>query len=206
MKEPKQNYIITKVGNLRYRQLQVGSDYYLLDLDTHIWTWLIPTSVWWFPMRAYKLDKPIPIPSLATKGTIHPSFFAAITTIILVRFSYLIPSLGEYINIYVLFFLIQSCILICKWISSRRLEKVSDDYIFIRLVIPKSEWVEFYKVLFIPMVLFLILLLWNVSQFFVSNGLLTMFLLLVMLTTLYYFFNNLGRSPQKVKKLIKISS
>ena len=70
---------------------------------------------------------------------------------------------------------------------------MSDDYIFIRLVIPKSEWVEFYKVLFIPMVLFLILLLWNISQFFVSNGLLTMFLLLVMLTALYYFFNNLGR-------------
>ena len=83
---------------------------------------------------------------------------------------------------------------------------MSDDYIFIRLVIPKSEWVEFYKVLFIPMVLFLILLLWNISQFFVSNGLLTMFLLLVMLTALYYFFNNLGRSPQKVKNLIKIGS
>lgn len=79
-------YRLTKIKNSRYRQLQIGNDYYLLDLDAKKWLWFFPLCVWLFPIKAYRLEKPKEVRERRKAQLDMPLLLAPILTITLSTF------------------------------------------------------------------------------------------------------------------------
>lgn len=75
-----------QIGNSRYRQLQIGSDYYLLDLDAKKWLWFLPLCVWLFPIKAYRLETPREVSKSRQTKLDIPLILAPLMTITLSTF------------------------------------------------------------------------------------------------------------------------
>ncbi|MEI5991700.1 hypothetical protein A5881_003237 [Enterococcus termitis] len=43
--------------NKRYKLAELDTDYYLIDMDSNIFAYFLPTLVWFFPFRAVEIDK-----------------------------------------------------------------------------------------------------------------------------------------------------
>ncbi|HEL2554421.1 TPA: DUF443 family protein [Streptococcus suis] len=181
MKEPEQNYIITKVGNLRYRQLQVGSDYYLLDLDTHIWTWLIPTSVWWFPMRVHRLKGPKFFVS-KKQPQISPYLVSSLVAIFFTRFSLVYTNYNQFISGSIM---LGVCVLLflARLLWSKKQAVEFTEVKIVRIEFSKSSRRNYFKRMVFP-ILFLFTILFVGAYYFLIGellGIVVVFILFLML-------------------------
>lgn len=43
--------------NSQFKLLKVDSRYYLVDVDSNFWVFILPILVWFFPLRAFEIDK-----------------------------------------------------------------------------------------------------------------------------------------------------
>ncbi|MBO3755746.1 DUF443 family protein [Streptococcus suis] len=181
MGELEQNYIITKIGNLRYRQLQIGNEYYLLDLDTHIWTWLVPASVWWFPMRAYRLQGPKSFVG-KKQPSISPYLVSSLVAIIFTRFP-----LGHTIEnqFFAISIVLGGCLLLflARLVWSKQQVVNIADVKTVRIDFSKSSRLNYLKRMVFP-ILFLFTLLFVGAYYFLMGellGIVVVFILFLML-------------------------
>ncbi|HEL1585865.1 TPA: DUF443 family protein [Streptococcus suis] len=197
MGELEQNYIITKIGNLRYRQLQIGNEYYLLDLDTHIWTWLVPASVWWFPMRAYRLQGPKSFVG-KKQPSISPYLVSSLVAIIFTRFP-----LGHTIEnqFFAISIVLGGCLLLflARLVWSKQQVVNIADVKTVRIDFSKSSRLNYLKRMVFP-ILFLFTLLFVGAYYFLMGellGIVVVFILFLML------LNTSGASvvPDDIEKI-----
>lgn len=197
MGELEQNYIITKIGNLRYRQLQIGNEYYLLNLDTHIWTWLVPASVWWFPMRAYRLQGPKSFVG-KKQPSISPYLVSSLVAIIFTRFP-----LGHTIEnqFFAISIVLGGCLLLflARLVWSKQQVVNIADVKTVRIDFSKSSRLNYLKRMVFP-ILFLFTLLFVGAYYFLMGellGIVVVFILFLML------LNTSGASvvPDDIEKI-----
>ncbi|MBY4634614.1 MULTISPECIES: DUF443 family protein [Streptococcus] len=197
MRDLEQNYIITKIRNLRYRQLQIGNEYYLLDLDTHIWTWLVPASVWWFPMRAYRLQGPKSFVG-KKQPSISPYLVSSLVAIIFTRFP-----LGHTIEnqFFAISIVLGGCLLLflARLVWSKQQVVNIADVKTVRIDFSKSSRLNYLKRMVFP-ILFLFTLLFVGAYYFLMGellGIVVVFILFLML------LNTSGASvvPDDIEKI-----
>lgn len=197
MGELEQNYIITKIGNPRYRQLQIGNEYYLLNLDTHIWTWLVPASVWWFPMRAYRLQGPESFVG-KKQPSISPYLVSSLVAIIFTRFP-----LGHTIEnqFFAISIVLGGCLLLflARLVWSKQQVVNIADVKTVRIDFSKSSRLNYLKRMVFP-ILFLFTLLFVGAYYFLMGellGIVVVFILFLML------LNTSGASvvPDDIEKI-----
>lgn len=197
MGQLKPNDVITKVGNLRYRQLQVGSDYYLLDLDTHIWTWLIPTSVWWFPMRAYKLER---AKSLVSKKQpkVSPYLVSSLVTVVFTRFP-IYFSVNNRLLSWTILLIICLSLFIARLVWSKRQSQEYHAKKMVRINFSRKSKINYLARMVFPILLLLVVMSIGLTDFLAGGaiGVVLIFIMFLMLLN----FNGASVPPSEIESI-----
>mgnify|MGYP001944981382 CR=1 FL=1 len=77
--------------NIRYRMIKNQNDYYLLDMETSIWSVLFPFIFWFMPQKVYKVDsktaEKMKAPTLDSKKFMYILLLSIVVQVFLVYFS-----------------------------------------------------------------------------------------------------------------------
>lgn len=194
---------LTKLANFRYRQLKVGDDYYLVDLDARKWLWLCPTLYWKFPVTVKKLDKPMDVHRPTKSSFLVPTLLAPPLTILL---NYMIPKqiytdnhIGNVRNSWLIFIAIQLILLIVRYIISWRLaipNNIGEKRV--KLTFSKSSDKLYYQKRGLGTVLIVALIV-IIFDTYISNGNLMGLFCLVCLSIIYYCSHLFAEAPENLE-------